>query len=133
MHQQTTMTATSTKTLQDLMTPAFVINLCAFETNCRRMLDVAKKNNVFIRPHVKTHKTREGCYIQATGRRWSSSMSKGNERDKEETQDCNSNDHVGKILRMIILHAFVTIIENLKDSEHFFNKNFAFLFLQQIL
>ena len=51
--------------LKDLTTPAFVINRHAFEGNCRSMLDMVRKRKLKIRPHIKSHKTREGALIQA--------------------------------------------------------------------
>ena len=59
--------STSNKRIQDLATPAFVINRYAFEKNCRSMLDMARERNFSMRPHIKTHKTVEGASIQATG------------------------------------------------------------------
>lgn len=57
----------SRKVLKDLPTPAFVINRHAFSKNCQAALEHAQKHNLRLRPHVKTHKTVEGAYIQATG------------------------------------------------------------------
>ena len=54
--------------LKDLPTPAFVINRHAFAKNCRDALDHAARNHLKLRPHVKTHKTIQGAYLQATGR-----------------------------------------------------------------
>ncbi|KAL7548574.1 hypothetical protein ACHAWF_018868 [Thalassiosira exigua] len=56
----------SCKRLSDLPTPAFVVNRRAFQENCNRVLTVAYANGIHrLRPHVKTHKTKEGCLIQA--------------------------------------------------------------------
>lgn len=55
------------KTLQDLETPAFIINRHAFVKNCSRALEVASKGDMGLRPHIKTHKTLEGAWLQATG------------------------------------------------------------------
>ena len=57
--------------LKDLPTPAFVINRYAFEKNCRSMLEMAKDRGLSLRPHVKTHKTPQGAWIQAAGTAWS--------------------------------------------------------------
>jgi len=57
----------TTRQLKDLPTPAFVINRHAFAKNCRATLAYANKHDLKIRPHVKTHKTVEGAFIQATG------------------------------------------------------------------
>jgi D-serine deaminase-like pyridoxal phosphate-dependent protein len=56
-----------TKTLQDLETPAFIINRHAFVKNCSRALEVASKGGMGLRPHIKTHKTLEGAWLQAGG------------------------------------------------------------------
>ena len=53
--------------LGDLQTPAFVINRYAFEKNCRKVVEMANVKNFKIRPHIKTHKTVEGCLLQAIG------------------------------------------------------------------
>lgn len=53
--------------IKNLQTPAFVINRHAFEKNCRSMLKIAKKRKLQLRPHVKTHKTAQGAWIQASG------------------------------------------------------------------
>lgn len=55
------------KTLQDVETPAFIINRHAFVKNCSRALEVASKGGMGLRPHIKTHKTLEGAWLQATG------------------------------------------------------------------
>jgi D-serine deaminase-like pyridoxal phosphate-dependent protein len=57
----------SKQLLKDLPTPAFVINRYAFAKNCQTALDHARKHNLKLRPHVKTHKTVEGAFLQATG------------------------------------------------------------------
>ncbi len=54
--------------LDDLPTPAFVVDRHAFEQNCKAARAAATKNGIpTLRPHVKTHKTIEGCVIQAGG------------------------------------------------------------------
>jgi D-serine ammonia-lyase len=50
--------------LGDLPTPAFVINRSAFQKNCSKILKTVKHKNLKLRPHVKTHKTVEGCLLQ---------------------------------------------------------------------
>ena len=57
----------SKQLLKDLPTPAFVINRYAFAMNCQSALDYARKHNLKLRPHVKTHKTVEGAFLQLTG------------------------------------------------------------------
>lgn len=52
--------------LSDLPTPSFIVNRHSFVSNCAKVRDEARKNGIRrIRPHVKTHKTMEGAYIQA--------------------------------------------------------------------
>lgn len=56
----------TTTTLQDLDTPAFIVNRHAIHENCNKVRTVAYANGIHhLRPHVKTHKTKEGCLIQA--------------------------------------------------------------------
>lgn len=58
-------TAAGTR-LGDLATPAFVVSEPAFRMNCASVLKTASANGVTrLRPHVKTHKTKEGTVIQA--------------------------------------------------------------------
>jgi hypothetical protein len=66
----TTATATTTTRLSDLPTPAFVINRHAFVKNCSAVLARASNgtnNNLRLRPHIKTHKTVQGAWIQVHG------------------------------------------------------------------
>lgn len=46
-------------TLADIDTPALVLDLPAFEANCRHLVDVMTHNYpaVRVRPHTKAHKT----------------------------------------------------------------------------
>ena len=57
---------TTHQRLDDITTPAFIVNRHAFQQNCELLQVIAHKNGITrLRPHVKTHKTREGCIIQA--------------------------------------------------------------------
>ena len=49
--------------LEDLMTPALVIDKNVAERNAAAMLDKAKKLGVKLRPHVKTHKSLKGVLV----------------------------------------------------------------------
>eukprot|EP00984_Skeletonema_dohrnii_P004859 scaffold1709_cov74-Skeletonema_dohrnii-CCMP3373.AAC.3 len=52
--------------LDDLPTPAFIVDNHVFQQNCKAARAAAAKNGIpRLRPHVKTHKTIEGCIIQA--------------------------------------------------------------------
>ena len=54
------------KRLDDLATPSFIVNRQAFQTNCQKVTTSAYANGIVrLRPHDKTHKTKEGCLIQA--------------------------------------------------------------------
>lgn len=50
--------------LEDLRTPAFLIDLPGLKRNTSRMLERAKKLGVRLRPHLKTHKTVEIARMQ---------------------------------------------------------------------
>lgn len=50
--------------INELRTPAFLIDLNRFKQNAGLMLQKAKKHQVHLRPHVKTHKTVRGARIQ---------------------------------------------------------------------
>ncbi len=54
-------------TLDDLPTPAFLVDLDAVERNCARVRAKARASQVLLRPHVKTHKTIEGARLQLGG------------------------------------------------------------------
>eukprot|EP01083_Nonionella_stella_P262616 892822_1 len=50
--------------VKELRTPCFVVLEDVIRENCLRMQEKAKKYGVFLRPHVKTHKTIEGGLLQ---------------------------------------------------------------------
>ncbi len=52
--------------LEDLKTPAFLIDLAGLKTNIKMMKARAQKKSVILRPHVKTHKTAEIAGMQTT-------------------------------------------------------------------
>jgi len=52
------------KHLEELRTPAFVVDEAIFASNCARMHESVKKWNATFRAHVKTHKTAEGTRHQ---------------------------------------------------------------------
>ncbi|EGW30000.1 uncharacterized protein SPAPADRAFT_63627 [Spathaspora passalidarum NRRL Y-27907] len=52
------------KSIKELPTPSIVIDRSQFRANCRQMIENAKKLNADFRPHIKTHKTVEGCIEQ---------------------------------------------------------------------
>jgi len=51
-------------TLQDLDTPAVVVDLDVLEANVRRMAERARETGVRLRPHAKTHKIPEVGRLQ---------------------------------------------------------------------
>ncbi|XP_015214715.2 D-serine dehydratase isoform X1 [Lepisosteus oculatus] len=57
------------KATQDLLTPAFVVDLPKVKKNAQVMMDRFKKLGVQLRPHMKTHKTIEGGDIMTNGTR----------------------------------------------------------------
>lgn len=52
--------------LEDLKTPAFLIDLPGLKSNIQWMKERAQKDSVTLRPHVKTHKTTEIAGMQTT-------------------------------------------------------------------
>lgn len=52
------------KSVEDLPTPAFVVDQDRFKTNSDKMLHNAEKLKADFRAHVKTHKTTEGTRLQ---------------------------------------------------------------------
>ena len=53
--------------LQTIKTPSLLLDLRRVRRNAARMSDVARRNNVRLRPHVKTHKCIEVARIQTEG------------------------------------------------------------------
>jgi D-serine deaminase-like pyridoxal phosphate-dependent protein len=74
---QQLITSTTTKTskqnllmsipLTSLRTPAYLLYFETAVDNATQMLERAKQNSCVLRPHVKTHKTLQGGYIQTGG------------------------------------------------------------------
>ena len=52
--------------IEDLKTPAFLIDLPRLKANVQMMKERAQENSVTLRPHVKTHKTAEIAGLQTT-------------------------------------------------------------------
>ncbi|XP_076033888.1 D-serine dehydratase-like [Oratosquilla oratoria] len=57
------------KSVDELTTPAFVVDLPKVEKNCATMLETCKKFGVQLRAQTKTHKTIEGSILQTGGTR----------------------------------------------------------------
>ncbi|XP_066543613.1 D-serine dehydratase [Amia ocellicauda] len=55
--------------VQDLLTPALVLDLPQLRSNARLMADRFSQQGVQLRPHMKTHKTVEGGEIMTAGTR----------------------------------------------------------------
>ncbi|HUO84032.1 MAG TPA: alanine racemase [Thermoanaerobaculia bacterium] len=53
--------------LDELQTPAFIVDLDRARANATAMRDKARISGVLLRPHVKTHKTIEGARLQLGG------------------------------------------------------------------
>ena len=53
--------------VENINTPSLLLDLDRVRPNARRMSDIAHKNNVRLRPHVKTHKCIEVARIQTEG------------------------------------------------------------------
>ena len=53
--------------MESLATPCLLVDLPRLRSNVKRMLEVAQKQGVSLRPHVKTHKTIEGAFFQLFG------------------------------------------------------------------
>ena len=53
--------------LNTIKTPGLVLDLTRVRRNAARMSDVAKRNNVCLRPHIKTHKCIEVAKLQTDG------------------------------------------------------------------
>lgn len=53
--------------MEDIVTPALVVNRRKLEANCQRMLAWTRERGVKLRPHIKTHKTLEGALCQLKG------------------------------------------------------------------
>src|SRR5215472_5998505 len=51
----------------DVVTPAFLVDRAKVQRNCAAMREKAQRSGVLLRPHVKTHKTREIARMQVGG------------------------------------------------------------------
>ena len=51
----------------DVVTPAFLVDRAKVQRNCEAMREKAQRSGVLLRPHVKTHKTREIARMQVGG------------------------------------------------------------------
>ena len=60
------------KTLNEIPTPAFIVNQSIVTRNCERMLHRAQRLRAKFRAHVKTHKTIECTRLQLGKCDWSS-------------------------------------------------------------
>ena len=45
-------------------TPCLLVDIDRLESNIRKMADLARRNNVALRPHIKTHKSVEIARMQ---------------------------------------------------------------------
>lgn len=55
------------KTIHDVETPCFLVDIDVVKRNCQRMIDRCQKLGVELRPHMKTHKTREAGELMTNG------------------------------------------------------------------
>ncbi|KAH9524653.1 hypothetical protein Btru_027440, partial [Bulinus truncatus] len=55
------------KTVRDLPSPCFLVDLKKVKRNCDAMIDRCKELQVQLRPHTKTHKTVEAAILQTNG------------------------------------------------------------------
>jgi len=76
--------------LSDLPTPSFVVNRAAFVSNCEKVKRRTELASLALRPHVKTHKTAEGAYIQAFCQPPPSSLDGRGADDANSTNDCGT-------------------------------------------
>src|SRR4051812_38255561 len=53
--------------LQDLKTPCLILDIERMRRNAARVGEIAQRNNVRLRPHIKTHKCVEVARIQTAG------------------------------------------------------------------
>ncbi|MEO8572936.1 MAG: alanine racemase [Pyrinomonadaceae bacterium] len=53
--------------LQTIKTPSLLLDLTRVRNNAARMTEIARRNNVRLRPHIKTHKCIEVARIQTEG------------------------------------------------------------------
>ena len=53
--------------MQDPATPSLLLDISRLRSNAERMSEVALRNNVRLRPHIKTHKCIEVARIQTAG------------------------------------------------------------------
>ncbi|XP_053386323.1 D-threo-3-hydroxyaspartate dehydratase-like [Mercenaria mercenaria] len=61
------MTEELPKTIHELETPCMLVDIDKVKRNCQRMTDRCKEMGVELRPHMKTHKTKEGGELMTNG------------------------------------------------------------------
>ncbi len=69
------------RTLEDLSTPAVLVDLDVLERNVARMAERAREAGVRLRPHAKTHKCPEIARLQRTAGAWGLSVAKVGEAE----------------------------------------------------
>src|SRR5690242_13386355 len=52
---------------QTIRTPSLLLDINRVKQNARRMSEIARRNNIRLRPHIKTHKCIEVARIQTEG------------------------------------------------------------------
>ncbi|XP_023329119.1 D-serine dehydratase [Eurytemora carolleeae] len=57
------------KSIYDLSTPSFLVDIQVYQSNCSRMLELARTAGISLRGQTKTHKTVEGGVLQTGGSR----------------------------------------------------------------
>src|ERR1041384_7682588 len=53
--------------IQTVKTPSLLLDLTRVKRNAVRIAEIARRNNVRLRPHIKTHKCIEVAHIQTEG------------------------------------------------------------------
>lgn len=119
----------------EIDTPALLIEKSVLENNIRKMSELARKNQVKLRPHVKTHKIPEIAALQIKyGARGmtSAKLSEAEVMINHGVKDvCLANIIVGKIKierlfklsKQAIISVAVDSVENARDLSNFFTKH----------
>ncbi|MGI6706789.1 MAG: alanine racemase [Clostridia bacterium] len=106
-----------------LETPCILIDLDIMEKNIQRMADIAKRNGVSLRPHVKTHKIPEIAHRQLAAGASGITVAKVSEAEVMATHGITDIFIAypvigeGKIRRALDLHAKIRLILGIDSLE----------------
>ncbi|MHC5019851.1 MAG: alanine racemase [Planctomycetota bacterium] len=115
-------TAVPNVAIEELETPAPVVDAAKLQANIDRMAAAAREAGIALRPHIKTHKTREICELQRAAGAGGFTFAKPSEAEAlgfgEGDRICNAYPAVGpRIERLLDLQSAGVELLATVDSE----------------